>query len=403
MKQSRAIAARDDSTNYEVLYNFSSSPDGETPAANLINVGGTLYGTTLAGGKRGWGTVFTITLRGREKVLYSFKRVSTGSQPEAGLIDVGGTLYGTTNKGGSDSCRDSPSYYPPCGTVFSVTPSGEEKVLHRFGGGNDGSRPAAGLVDVGGTLYGTTVHGGAYDYHQCGGGCGTVFSITPSGTEKVLYSFGRGADGAQPKASLVEVKGVLYGTTTSGGAYCGGSSIYGCGTVFSITPDGTEKVLHSFGYDSDGWRPVGGLIYVKGTLYGTTALGPGKCNRVGFCGTVFSITPNGAEKVLHGFSGHADGGYPEASLIEVKGTLYGTTTDGGPYGCGGDGCGTVFSITPSGTEKVLHGFGGQYKSDGAYPTAPLVDVKSKLYGTTYVGGTYSRCPAGCGTVFALTP
>ena len=86
---------------------------GDTPAANLINVGGTFYGTTLAGGKRGWGTVFTITPRGREKVLYSFKRVTTGSQPEAGLIDVGGTLYGTTNEGGSDSCRDSSSYYPP--------------------------------------------------------------------------------------------------------------------------------------------------------------------------------------------------------------------------------------------------------------------------------------------------
>ena len=87
--------------------------------------------------------------------------------------------------------------------------------------------------------------------------CGTVFSVTPSGTEKVLHSFGNGTDGAGPRASLIELNGNLYGTTTSGGEY-------DAGTVFSITPGGTERVLHSFN-GTDGANPYAALIAVKGT------------------------------------------------------------------------------------------------------------------------------------------
>jgi uncharacterized repeat protein (TIGR03803 family) len=132
-------------------------------------------------------------------------------------------------------------------------------------------------------------------------------------------------------------------------------------------------------------------------FYGTTALGPNGCNLYGKCGTAFSVTTSGTEKVLHVFPGNlTDGGSPEAPLIEVKGTLYGTTTLGGLYQCQGGGCGTVFSITPGGKENVLHYFGG--KRDGVYPTAGLIDVGGTLYGTTQNGGTYAD-----GTVFALTP
>ena len=110
-----------------------------------------------------------------------------------------------------------------------------------------------------GTLYGTTYYGGAH-------GDGTVFSITPDGTEKVLYSFGAPPEGDNPHASLIDVDGTFYGTTAGGGAD-------GEGTVFSITPGGTEKVLYSFGATPDGHNPQGSLINVDGTLYGTTAGG----------------------------------------------------------------------------------------------------------------------------------
>jgi uncharacterized repeat protein (TIGR03803 family) len=91
-----------------------------------------------------------------EKVLYSFNASSTkidGSNPAAGLTYLKGTLYGTTEEGGAVSCRD----IGDCGTVFSITPSGTEKLLHSFKGGNDGASPEARLIVRDGTLYGTTV------------------------------------------------------------------------------------------------------------------------------------------------------------------------------------------------------------------------------------------------------
>jgi uncharacterized repeat protein (TIGR03803 family) len=360
----------------------------------LIDLGGTLYGTTSGGGTHttsGYfhsGTVFSVSRSGTEKVLHSFGVGSDGSNPDAGLTDVGGTLYGTTSRGGytSDTCG-----YSRCGTVFSIIPGGAEQVLHRFGGKGDGLGPEASLIEVKGTLYGTTFGGGAY-YHGCqGANCGTVFSITPSGTEKVLHSFGAGtSDGISPVASLIEVKGKLYGTTSGGGLYDGG-------TVFSITLSGEEKVLHSFGYGSDGATPAAALIDVNGRLYGTTGTGGApNCYNFGTCGTVFSITPNGKEKVLHRFLSGNDGRGPDAPLIEVKGKLYGTTTWGGAHTCfSGARCGTVFSITLNGKERVLHSFS---TPDGFNPEAGLIDVDGTLYGTTDFGGTY-----GYGTVFALKP
>jgi len=210
-------------------------------------------------------------------VLYSFEAPPDGNNPAAGLIDVSGTLYGTTNEGGAYSCGRS-----TCGTVFSITTGGKEAVLHSFGSGSDGSFPGDGLVDVNGTLYGTTEQGGAYEYR--GTGEGTVFSITTGGTEKVLHSFGNGKDGHHPYAGLLNVKGTLYGTTYEGGLYvCGAYA--NCGTVFGITTDGTEKVLHNFGSGTDGRFPEAGLLDVKGTLYGTTDSGGAYGG-----GTFFSIT-----------------------------------------------------------------------------------------------------------------
>jgi uncharacterized repeat protein (TIGR03803 family) len=275
------------------------------------------------------------------------------------------------------------------GVVFSITPGGVDKVLHSFGRGADGDSPSASLIDVGGTLYGTTRAGGTYKL-------GTVFSITPSGKEKLLYSFGNGTDGSVPAAPLIEVKGTLYGTTENGGASneCSG----GCGTAFSITPGGTEKVLYSFVGGTDGAHPGTPLAEVKGTLYGTTSEGGGTgCTHGAGCGTVYSITATGSEKVLYRFAGGSDGANPSSGLTDVNGTLYGTTFYGGVQECvSGFGCGTVFRITTAGSEKVLHSFGAGY--DGEGPTTGLINVKGTLYGTTQGGGAY-----GNGTVFSITP
>ncbi len=386
---------RTNSSNYKVVYSFGTPPDGGCPVAGLIDVRGTLYGTTTGGGAYAsydctkslqlYGTVFSVTPSGTEKVLYSFPSSQThGCLPAAALIDVGGTLYGTTSGGGSLRIGGGGGY----GTVFSITTSGIENVLHSFSRRPDGAGPAASLIELRGKLYGATQVGGS---HVNWGG--TFFSVTPDGiardpggTVKTLHTF-RGRQGSHVLAALVDVGGALYGTAWLGGAYQKG-------VVFRITPSGREKVLHSFGNGTDGANPTASLIEVNGALYGTTEVGGSyrTCNTLGGgCGTVFSITPSGTEEVLHSFGNGTDGADPKRSLIDVNGTLYGTTSKGGAYNGG-----TVFSITPSGTENVLHSFSGG--TDGAYPVTSLIDMNGTLYGTTKYGGT-----SGQGTVFALTP
>ena len=154
-------------------------------------------------------------------MLHSFGYGDDGATPAAALIEVNGTLYGTTGTGGKPGCYN----YDTCGTVFSITPSGTEKVLHRFLTGNDGRGPDAPLIEVKGKLYGTTIYGGAY---TCVSRCGTVFSITLNGKERVLHSFSK-PDGAHPQAGLIDVDGTLYGTTNEGGTY-------GYGTVLALKP-----------------------------------------------------------------------------------------------------------------------------------------------------------------------
>lgn len=324
----------------KVLHPFAGHSDGWLPMAPLIDHNGTLFGTTRYGGGSGCveyfgcGTIYTISRRGVEKVLYAFSEYADGTQPFAGLIDVNGTLYGTTWHGGTSNN----------GTVFSLSNTGEEKVLHSFSGPPDGALPYAGLIDIKGMLYGTTWSGGS----GCvsGGGCGAVFRISPSGVEKVLYSFAGGSDGSYPNAGLTEVKGTMYGTT-SPSIGCGSGA--GCGTVYRVSTTGKEKVLHYFGRGADGSQPIAGLIYVKGVLYGTTESG-GSASGCGThpsgCGTVYSITTTGSERVLHSFSGGSDGWFPLSGLTYLSGRLYGTTTLGGS-GCGSKGgCGTVFTLSP---------------------------------------------------------
>jgi uncharacterized repeat protein (TIGR03803 family) len=375
---------------YSVLYSFKGGNDGRDPHPGLLDVNGTLYGTTEYGGgachdRCFGGTVYAITTSGGETVLHTFQdRSDDGKDPRAALINVRGTLYGTTLFGGA-SCY--------CGTVFKVTLSGAETVLHSFAGEPDGASPDAGLLNVNGTLYGTTYGGGV-------NGDGTVFAITTSGKETVLHRFAGKPDGAHPYAALINVNGTLYGTTETGGANC--TSGNGCGTVFAITASGAETVLYRFkGGAGDGEYPTQApLLDVNGTLYGTTTKGgSGQCKPG--CGTVFSITTSGKETVLYTFKGgSADGRYPYGGLLDVNGTLYGTTSD--CCSCK-HGCGTVFSLTPSGSETVLHTFSGS--RDGKYPYASVINVNGTLYGTTTAGGTNGHGDGGVGdgTVFSIAP
>lgn len=370
------------SSHYHVLYDFHGS-DGARPVANLLAVRGILYGTTSEGGTHGLspknGVVFRITTSGQERVLHDFGPMRhDGNYPQAGLIAVDGILYGTTGLGNPQNT----------GTVYSITTDGVEHVIYGFGGsGPAGIGPAANLINVNGALYGTTLSGGYADV-------GIAFRVTTSGQEKNIHEFGHPfkTDGQVPAAPLLDVNGALYGTTYDGGIYyrgqCGSAPCPGDGTVFKLN-GGKVHILHSFGHGSDGLNPVAGLIDVNGTFYGTTALGGQNSD----CGTVFSISATGTERVLHSFGTSSnDGCQPAAPLIEVGGTLYGTTEYGGAYNHGG----TVFSIETTGSEQVLHSFGNG--SDGKNPAAGLCYLNGVLYGSTENGGT-----GHYGTLFVLNP
>ncbi len=335
------------------------------------------YGTTAFGGQLNpngfdFGTVYKITTSGTENVIYRFASGSDGGAPHAGLTEVNGMLYGTTSGDMSGN-----------GTVFQITPSGVESVLYRFKGGTDGAGPAAALTNVNGVLYGTTV-GGGRDGCFRGSTCGTVYKVTTSGAETVLYRFAGGSDGANPVAALTSVDGVLYGTTEAGG------DSNNDGTVFEITTSGAESVLHTFGSGNDGSKPQAGLTDVNGVLYGTTEFG-GAVKANGYRnGTVFKITTSGTERVLHSFGGGSDGLFPIAGLTDVNGVLYGTTHNGGAS----NSYGTVFKITTSGVKSSVYHFGF---NDGAYPQAALTYLNGLLYGTTFEGGAH-----GEGTVFSVS-
>jgi uncharacterized repeat protein (TIGR03803 family) len=384
------IAARAGSET--VVYSFKGEPDGANPLAGLTNAGGTLYGTTyyggighhcLNGGPPGYGTcgtAFSLTSDGTESVIYSFGQphgwASPGSAyaafPNASLIYVDGALYGTALGGTEfpDHAGD--------GTAFKLTPSGTEKLLLSFP--EDEAMNANGLVKLGHTFFGTT---------EAGGYGGTVFSMTPAGKLNVLYSFQGGRDGQFPSANLINVGGTLYGVTYSGGTGCDG---HGCGTLFAVTPAGEESLVYSFGQSiHDGANPDGALISFNGRIYGTTSEGGGKGCGGGGCGTVFSMTPDGVETVLHRFRGGNDGTAPHSSLLRVGDKLYGTTSAGGEYGYG-----TVFRVSLTGTEKVVHAFGAS--ADGRGPSAGLIKLGGALYGTTASGGAN-----GQGTVFKIVP
>ena len=209
------------------------------------NQGG-FFGTTVAGGAAGQGTVFKLTPPARFEtewtaaVLYSFcslPNCSDGPSPTAGVItDKHGALYSTTYNGGGAS--DS-------GTVFKLTPPAKyetewtEIVLHSFAGRpNDGAHSQLGLIaDKHGALYGATLNGGANNL-------GTVFKLTPPArfqtewTETMLYKFcslPNCSDGAFSVGDLIPDKhGALYGATLGGGAA-------GHGVVFKLSRAFGEK------------------------------------------------------------------------------------------------------------------------------------------------------------------
>jgi uncharacterized repeat protein (TIGR03803 family) len=227
--------------------------DGISPWAGMVlGTDGSFYGTTYAGGNANSsaGTVFKISPSGKLTTLYTFCATTgcpDGAQPFGQLLEgPDGNFYGTTSAGGG-----SPICPGGCGTVFRISPSGALQTLHVFtANGGDGGIPVAGLtLGPDRDFYGTTSTGGNYgiwcvDYVQ-EYGCGTVFKVTPTGYETILYRFCADGyfcvtDGAFPYAALVlGSDGNFYGDAEEGGGQQTGS-------LFKITPRASSRCFTTF-------------------------------------------------------------------------------------------------------------------------------------------------------------
>ncbi len=298
-----------------------------------------------------------------------------GLWPQAGLVmDAYGNLYGTTFIGGAHGFTEGdPDPIGGDGTVFKVTPNGSESLVYSFGAyDNDGVFPASDLVvDREGNLYGTTELGGSAND-------GIIFKIDKSGAETVLHSFSC-SDGAFPVGGLVmDREGNLYGTANEGGS---GSSCTaespGNGVVFKLGRSGEFSVLHDFaGSPADASHPADTLLLDReGNLYGTA--GGGEYGDA----SIFKLTPDRRLILLHSF-GSGEGEAPGRLIRDLLGNLYGVMSYGEKAYFG-----TVFKLQPDGNLITLHTF-QDTTSDGSFPTGGLVmDMAGNLFGTTSGGGT----------------
>lgn len=305
------------------------------------------------------------------KVLHVFSRADGKGFNAQGSLALGtdGMLYGTTSNGGAHSHRNALGH----GTVYRIKSDGSGfTVIHHF---QDAANPAAGVTEGrDGFLYCTTESGGRHLN-------GTVVRMGKDGSGfSILRHFtGVSGDGSRPLSTLSrDGDGVLYGTTSGGGAHF-------MGTVFKLRADGSDyRLIYNFigKQRMDGAEPRGGLLLGSdGVLYGTTSVG-GKHNK----GTVYAINRDGSGYRLLWMFGDqvADGASPHAGLTEDRaGRLYGTTVSGGSAGQG-----TVFSVAKNGREyRILRSFSG-LSGDGRNPQAQLIEGKNELlYGVALNGGS----------------
>jgi uncharacterized repeat protein (TIGR03803 family) len=268
-------------------------------------------------------------------------------------------------------------------------------VLYSFTGGADGAEPYKGVtLDTAGNLYGTAVTGGG---GACEGGCGVAYKLTDNGgtwTQSVIHQFASTDDGQGPGARLtLDDAGNVYGMAPTGGAF-------GAGTLYEMKPAKGGyifKVIHAFTGGADGaGGSAGALVLRGGKLYGAATSGGSDGE-----GTIYELQrkPNGHWKfrVLYAFKDQPDGGFPYGGLtFDTLGNIFGTT-----YYAGANDLGCVYQLSPRNhggwNERVLYSFQGGADGAGAIGNVNL-DSAGNVFGTTGQGGT-----GGAGVIFRLTP
>jgi uncharacterized repeat protein (TIGR03803 family) len=363
---------------FTVIHNFSG-PDGETPAAPLIQAAdGSIYGVAAHGGDfsvlpaDGGGTAFRMNANGTVTTLHTFGGLE-GAWPTGLIQGRDGFFYGAAAYGGQEGIT---ALLPGTGTIFRMDAGGSVTVLHVFQGASAGFRPGPIVQGADGALYGSAL-GGV--------GWGFVYRFDPLTRElRHLHDF-VSSDGKFPTGPLFQSSdGFLYGTTNEGGAW-------NSGVVYKVDALGSFVLLHSLSplFPGEGAQPKGGVVQGSdGFFYGTTESGDGG---------IFRMDAAGNFTVMHRFDPYAsDGWRPVSGLIEGRdGFLYGTAPSGGRNLLGlPSSDGVVYRMDKSGGFTVLRSFSG---SDGRRPLAALMQgADGLLYGSTSLGGT-----SGLGVLFRM--
>lgn len=252
------------------------------------------------------------------------------------------------------------------GTIFSVTTSGTQTLLYSFKGGTkDGANPTGGLtLGTDGNFYGTTQQGGSASM-------GIVFKITPAGVLTILHNFNASVDGAFPWGPpILASDGNFYGTTSGGGNK-------GNGIVYQITSSGTFTTIYKFDV-THGFAPIAPPTQgTDGFLYIPVSEGGDE-----YCGTIVQLSTAGVLNNSYSFPCGSGGSFPIGPLVQASnGNFYSTTQNGGSNGEG-----TVYQLTTGMSVTVLHNFGALF-GDCTYPGAGmLLATDGKYYGSASDGG-----------------
>jgi uncharacterized repeat protein (TIGR03803 family) len=312
------------------------------------------------------------------------------------IVDPGAPYIFTGGSGSSSGGSGSSGSSSSSGAASSSSSSSGAASSSSSSSSSSGSSSGTGTDSSGGSS------GQGASSSGSGGSSGATSSSSSSGgaTVQTVYSFQGGpADGQDPLGGVTQGNdGNFYGTTFVGGNSEGG-------TIFKVTPGGAETVLYQFqDSSSDGVYPSSApVLGDDGNLYGTVAGTADVTSTTATAnnGTVYKITPAGVFTSLHAFTGGADGFAPNALIKGSDGNFYGTTEYSTvSSSTGAPGPGTVFKITPAGVLTTLHTFtGSSTSSDGAYPLSGLVQGSDgNFYGTTLYGGAHN-----IGLVYKITP
>jgi uncharacterized repeat protein (TIGR03803 family) len=327
------------------------------------------------------GYIYRMTPSGATTIIHTFCTQSgcaDGDQPIPPILGSDGNLYGVTTAGGNSSLT---------GTIYKLTLSGEFTQLYSFCANPacpDGQHPVGIVEGRDGNFYGVTQRGGVND--PIDGGAGTIFSISPSGQFKLLYSFcsqANCADGEEPpSAPILGDDGNFYGVAQFGGTGTGAP-----GVAYKLTSSGVYSVIYNFcsaTHCIDGAQPLAVTQGPHSTLFGITYTGGTR-----FCGTAFRIGPNNSYQVLHRFS-DADLCNPfNALTLANDGNFYDVL---GPQSGGG----LIFQLTPEGGFTTLYDFSGQRGTDPAGMLFQGTDGN-------FYGGTLLNADACCtGAVFRFS-